>query len=175
MAPQQWRDRDRRHRRRVSRRADAGVDGARCRARRATARERPLVVFVTAYDDFALPAFETDAIDYVTKPVAEERFDAALDRVRAGCADALRDARGEQALGSRVSSRGCATSTSSFRSIIDYIEADDVYAAVHARGKRHLVRVSLDALERSLDPDDFLRIHRSLIVRLIPSGPSPHN
>ena len=49
---------------------------------------------------------------------------------------------------------------------IDYIEADDVYAAVIARGKRHLVRTALDTLERSLDPSIFVRIHRSYIVRI---------
>ena len=57
---------------------ESGLSVARAR----DAKSGPLVVFVTAYDSFALPAFETDAVDYLTKPLAEERFDAALDRVR---------------------------------------------------------------------------------------------
>src|SRR5206468_869123 len=57
---------------------ESGLDVARSRP----SRTGPLVVFVTAYDKFALPAFETDAVDYLTKPLNEERFDAALERVR---------------------------------------------------------------------------------------------
>ncbi|HEY4305023.1 MAG TPA: LytTR family DNA-binding domain-containing protein [Gemmatimonadaceae bacterium] len=130
----------------------------------------PLVVFVTAYDKFALPAFETDAADYLTKPLTEDRFDAALNRVR----ERLRLRRLAAAatpdtsrpylthLVSRVGVRDVIIPLET----IDCIEADDVYAAVLADGKRHLVRIALDALERSLDPSLFARIHRSYIVRL---------
>ena len=137
-------------------------------ARDGNARDMPLIVFVTAYDEFALPAFETDAVDYVTKPVAEERFDAALDRVRRRLA-LVRSATQRADDPPRIT-RFVARSRG--RDIVipldnvDYIEADDVYAAVHANGKRHLVRVSLDSLERALDPAEFLRIHRSVIVRV---------
>jgi two-component system LytT family response regulator len=137
-------------------------------ARTQTGHGAPLVVFVTAYDKFALPAFETDAVDYLTKPLTDRRFDAALVRVR----ERLRlrrladedAAKGSQVahLLSRVGSRDVIIPVTG----IDFIEADDVYAAVVASGKRHLVRVSLDELERTLDRTAFLRIHRSFIVRL---------
>jgi two-component system LytT family response regulator len=142
-------------------------------ARRREARSGPLVVFVTAFDKFALPAFETDAVDYLTKPLTEERFDAALDRVRHRLRlrklAALAEASGEPPtpeylshLVSRVGNRDVIVPLET----IDYIEADDVYAAVWSRGKRHLVRTPLDTLERALDPQLFARVHRSYIVRL---------
>jgi two-component system LytT family response regulator len=144
----------------------SGLDIARSRA-----GAGPLVVFVTAYDRFAVPAFESDAVDYLTKPVTEERFDAALNRVR----DRLRLRRLAAAadpdagqspylshLVSRVGTRNIILPLET----IEYIEADDVYAAVVAGGKRHLVRTALDALERGLDPAVFTRVHRSYIVRI---------
>jgi len=153
---------------------ESGLDVARSRAVRAG----PLVVFVTAYDRFALPAFEADAVDYLTKPLTEERFDATLDRIR----DRLRERRHAEQferasshsdgvasppryvphLVSRIGTRDIVVPLDS----VDYIEADDVYAAVIAKGRRHLVRTPLDALERALDPAMFVRIHRSYIVRL---------
>jgi two-component system LytT family response regulator len=142
---------------------ESGLDVARGRL-----STGPLVVFVTAYEKFALPAFEADAVDYLTKPLTEERFDAALSRVRerlrlrrlAAAAEPPEAYVGH--LVSRVGSRDVIIPLET----IDYIEADDVYAAVVAGGKRHLVRTPLDALERSLDPGLFTRIHRSFIVRL---------
>ncbi|MDB4874899.1 MAG: response regulator receiver protein [Gemmatimonadetes bacterium] len=144
---------------------ESGLDVARGRE----PRSGPLVVFVTAYDKFALPAFETDAVDYLTKPLTEERFDAALDRVRdrlrlRRIADTLEEEEPHDLshLVARVGVRDVIIPLET----IDYIEADDVYAAVIARGRRLLVRTPLDALERTLDPAVFARIHRSYIVRL---------
>jgi two-component system LytT family response regulator len=132
-----------------------GLDVARGR----DARTGPLVVFVTAYEQFALPAFDVEAVDYLTKPLVEERFDAALARVR----DRLRGRRTYAAhLVARVGTRDVIIPAES----VDYIEADDVYAAVIAGGRRHLVRAPLDALETTLDPSRFARVHRSYIVRL---------
>ncbi|MEO8620332.1 MAG: LytTR family DNA-binding domain-containing protein [bacterium] len=144
---------------------ESGLDVAR-------GRETPggtLIVFVTAHDKFALPAFETDAVDYLTKPLTEERFDAMLNRVRerlrlrrlAEVADAP-DMPYVSHLVSRVGTRDVVVPLET----IDYIESDDVYAAVVASGRRHLVRTALDALEQSLDARLFARIHRSYIVRL---------
>lgn len=117
----------------------------------------PLVVFVTAFEEFALHAFDVAAVDYLTKPVAEQRFDEALGRLR----DRLRGQRVYPAhLVARVGSRNMLIRTEA----VDYIEADDVYAAVISRGRRYLLRTSLDTLEGSLDPARFLRIHRSYIV-----------
>lgn len=151
---------------------ESGLDVARSRE----PRTGPFVVFVTAYDRFAIPAFETDAADYLTKPLTQERFDAALDRVRARMRERQHARRYEEIVASkgtpeprylphlvsRVGTRDIIIPLDS----VEYIEADDVYAAVIAGGRRHLVRTALDALERSLDPSVFLRIHRSYIVRL---------
>jgi two-component system LytT family response regulator len=153
---------------------ESGLDVARARE----PGTGPLVVFVTAFDRFALPAFEADAVDYLTKPLTEERFDATLDRVRhrigerrkAGEYERIAERNGGVTespryvphLVSRVGARDVVIPLET----VDYIEADDVYAAVVARGRRHLVRTPLDALERVLDPALFARIHRSYIVRL---------
>jgi two-component system LytT family response regulator len=148
---------------------ESGLDVARQR----DASTGPLVVFVSAYDRFALPAFETDAIDYLTKPLTEERFDAALTRIRerlrlrrlAAAAEAQSPADAVRSplthLVSRIGARDVILPVET----IDYIEADDVYAAVFADGRRYLVRTALDALERSLDASLFIRVHRSYIVR----------
>jgi two-component system LytT family response regulator len=144
----------------------SGLEVARAATR---AGGTPLVVYVTAFDEFAVPAFETDAVDYLLKPVTEDRFDAALQRVRERLAlQARAGARTPEppqyADRLRVHVRGgeelIATAT------VDYIAAEDVYARVHATGKRYLMRVTLDALERELDPAHFVRVHRSYIVRI---------
>jgi two-component system, LytTR family, response regulator len=114
---------------------------------------------VTAYDEFALPAFDVDAVDYLTKPLVEDRFDAALGRVR------------DRLAGRRVYASHLTTRVGNRDVIIpldgvEYIQADDVYAVVNANGRRYLVRSSLDALERALDPTRFARVHRSYIVRV---------
>jgi two-component system LytT family response regulator len=146
---------------------ESGLDVARSRE----TRTGPFIVFVTAYDQFALPAFETDAVDYLTKPLTEERFDATLGRVRERLRlrrqDQQRDERRDERryaphLVTRIGTRDVIIPLDT----IDYVEADDVYAAVFARGRRHLVRTPLDVLERTLDPALFARIHRSYIVRL---------
>jgi len=147
---------------------ESGLDVARHR----DAATGPLVVFVTAYDKFALPAFETDAVDYLTKPLTEERFDAALNRVRERlrlrrlAAAATSESDEPRAFLTHLVSRVGTRDVIIPLETIDFIEADDVYAAVLADGKRHLVRTALDALERTLDPALFARVHRSYIVRL---------
>ena len=153
---------------------EMGIDVARERGN----RQKTLVVFVTAFDRFALPAFAVDAADYLTKPLTETRFDETLDRVRARVT-ARRAAEQLAAHGvaeggaeylAHLVSRVGATDVIIPLETIDYIEADDVYAAVISRGgeggKRQLVRTPLDALERTLDPRAFARIHRSYIVRI---------
>ena len=148
----------------------SGLDLALSRGRDA----QTLVVFVTAFDKFALPAFDADAADYLTKPLTEARFDETVERVRRRI-DARRAAAqtsAEAPPGShrrylrQLVARVGQTDLIIPLDVIDYIKADDVYAAVVAYPKHHLVRTSLDALEESLDPRAFLRIHRSYIVRL---------
>jgi two-component system, LytTR family, response regulator len=127
----------------------------------------PFVVFVTAYDEYAVPAFETEAVDYLSKPVTPERLERTIARVRERLrADAVtRASEGTAArepvaqLVTRVGDRDVVISVAD----IDSIEADGVYARVTAGEQRYLVRSSLDALERTLSTA-FMRVHRSWIV-----------
>ena len=135
----------------------------------------PAVVFVTAHDEFAVRAFETQALDYLVKPLSEARFRAAMSRVRermkvkdaVALADRLRALLDGEASGtSRI-----AVPTETGQLLIDadevdWIEAEDYYSGIHAGGKRFRIRESLSALETRLDPAQFTRIHRSAIVRL---------
>ena len=166
-----------------------GFDVVRARG----AARMPYVIFVTAYDEFAVRAFETHALDYLVKPVNEARFAAALDRVRERMrfAEALEltrrighllaahdrrgDRRADGADAARaaplVPARRVVVPTSAGELVldvdeIDWIQADDYYAAVYARGRRHLIRESLASLAERLDADQFVRVHRSAIVRL---------
>jgi two-component system LytT family response regulator len=145
----------------------------------------PVLVFVTAYDEFAVRAFEKHALDYLLKPVSQERFDVTMRRVR----ERLRlEQAGRLArqlasfLGDDTAQRVWRTSSPPARRAlivptpsgdyvldpdeIDWIQAHDYCAAVHAGGRRHVIRESLHSLERRLDPDQFVRVHRSAIVRL---------
>jgi two-component system, LytTR family, response regulator len=119
-------------------------------------RNRPAVIFVTAHDTFAVNAFESHALDYLVKPVNERRFNDALDRAR----ERMRSRQPEHARRLVISNV-----------IVDvdevvWIEAEDYYAAIYARGRRHLLRESLASLESRLDPARFVRAHRSAIVNL---------
>ncbi|GJG87309.1 hypothetical protein tb265_24900 [Gemmatimonadetes bacterium T265] len=144
----------------------------------------PHVVFVTAYDAHALRAFEADALDYVVKPVAEARFAAAMARAHARVR-AQREVRALRAAAATGEAAGATLGTSfdaepARRLVVPgvagdvlldlgavrWIQADDYYAAVHAGGRRHLVRESLTSLARRLDPAAFVRVHRSAIVNL---------
>jgi two-component system LytT family response regulator len=143
-----------------------------------TTQDGPAVVFVTAYSEHALRAFEVNAVDYVLKPFDRERFRAALNRARA------RLAAGERAeLSSRLTavlaelerSRGFAQrilvrSDGRIRLVpvgeVDWIEAADNYVRLYAGAERHLVRETMAAMEARLDPARFARIHRSTIVNL---------
>lgn len=140
-------------------------------AARLVAGARPLIVFVTAFDHFGVPAFERGAVDYLLKPVTQERVDVALARVRARLA-ADEDAARYRAMASAATPSyiGRLVARVADRDIIipvdrvELVAADDVYAAVYAGGRRYLVRTSLDDLERSLPPERFVRVHRSFIV-----------
>jgi len=130
---------------------------------------RPLIVFVTAHDEFGVPAFERGAVDYLLKPVTQERVDATLGRLRARLT-ADEDAERYRALSSTQTYADRLVARVGNREIIipvdriELIVAEDVYAAVHAAGRRYLVRTSLDELEAALSPERFVRVHRSYIV-----------
>ena len=125
------------------------------------AAERPLAILLTAHDSFALRAFELNAIDYLLKPIDDERFAEAIDRVRRQLGRAVTSQWPERfsiRIGTRLS----------FVEAVDitWIEADGDYAALHVNGQRHLLRETLTTLSRKLDPSRFLRVHRSAIVRV---------
>jgi len=120
------------------------------------------IVFVTAYDKYALRAFEAGALDYLLKPFDDARFERALNRARDRIAQAASSPRTREFLA--VKSAGQV----SFLKIseIDWIEAADYYSCLHVGAKSHLLRRSLSELDQELDPSVFCRIHRSTIVRL---------
>lgn len=148
------------------------VSGLEVAAGASSSSGRPIVVFVTAHEEFGVPAFERGAADYLLKPVTQARLDVALDRVRARLAadaDAARwrahraappAPRFVDRLIARVGDRNVVIPADE----VELIVAEDVYAAVHAARRRYLVRTPLDELERSLDPERFARVHRSYIV-----------
>ncbi len=132
-----------------------------------TLEQRPLTVLLTAYEYFALRAFELRALDYLLKPVDDERFDDALDRAR----HALALHRGEAA-GTRVSRHATRFEVRLGSRVqlvhadeIDWVEAQGDYAGLHVGTHIHLLREPLQQLVGRLDPACFVRIHRSTIVR----------
>lgn len=122
----------------------------------------PAVVFVTAYDQFALRAFEAGALDYLLKPFDNARFDRALGRAK----ERITQSREFPAKTDRLVVKS--TGQVAFIRIpdIDWIEAADYYASLHVGTKTHLLRRRMSELERDLDPSTFCRIHRSSIVNL---------
>jgi two-component system, LytTR family, response regulator len=135
----------------------------------------PVVVFVTAYDQYALRAFEVHAIDYLLKPIDESRFRQALARAKAQ-ARARRDGAVDRRVGALLADHARHARRFLVRTRektvvvdagqIDWIEAADYYATLHAGGKAHLLRETLTELARRLDPARFFRVHRSAIVNL---------
>jgi two-component system LytT family response regulator len=135
----------------------------------------PAVVFVTAFDRYALQAFDLHAIDYLLKPFTRERFDLALSRAkaRAGRPDAdialatlLQHIQERPHHPSRVAVRQADRLVVIDWADVDWIEAADNYAALHTRSAEYLLRSTMAALEQELDPGQFVRIHRSTIVRI---------
>jgi len=136
--------------------------------RRLGAQSIPATVFVTAYDRYALLAFEANGLDYLLKPFGQERFDRALVRVR-------KQISAEVCLGESRLTRTFVTQLPIQEhgrivlvktADIVWIEADGNYARVHLRNRQHTVRETLQVLEHRLDPRDFVRIHRSAIVNV---------
>ena len=131
------------------------------------------VIFVTAYDEYALRAFDVHAVDYLLKPFARERLAAAIDRVRdreAGVGPAparLRaSARAPGASLERVVVRDGANVHVIAVGKIDYVEAQDDYVAIRTAGRTLLKEQTLGDLEGQLDPQRFVRIHRSYLLNI---------
>jgi two-component system, LytTR family, response regulator len=135
----------------------------------------PSVIFLTAYEQHALKAFEVHALDYLLKPVDDDRFAAAVERARklGDSASKLRlSERVLQMLGrdsEKYASRFVVRTGSRIQIVhaedVDWIAAAGDYAELHVRGRSHLLRETMNSLEKELDPAEFLRIHRSRIVR----------
>jgi len=139
-------------------------------------RDQP-VIFITAYDQYALKAFEVHAVDYLLKPFSAERFQEAIararERLRAKSLPALddldkfiSDARPRTGPAGRVLIRDGAHVHVLPVDKIDYVEAQDDYVAFKSEGKQYLKDQTLSAVEEALDPSRFVRIHRSFILNI---------
>jgi len=135
--------------------------------------EGPAVIFVTAYDQYALRAFEAHAVDYLLKPFGADRLKVALERTKERLGGKLPPP-AELAAAARPPAqyleRIVVKDGSRVHIIpvakLDYAEAQDDYVALAVEGKKHLKQQTLSNLEKGLDPERFLRIHRSYIVNL---------
>jgi two-component system LytT family response regulator len=151
----------------------------------------PMIVFVTAFDRYAIEAFEAHALDYLLKPVDETRLGRALDRVRARYQQRQAVAQREQLMalladltGKGEIEPGSGTGAAARRyavmlpirvgretlrldvAAIDWIDAAGDYMCVHAASQTHVLRATMRELEEMLDPEVFQRVHRSTIVNL---------
>jgi two-component system LytT family response regulator len=136
----------------------------------------PVVIFVTAYDEYALRAFEFNAVDYLLKPYDDARFASALDRARELVIRKRKDGvdtrltrlidhlegEGRDRILLKSSGEIIFLKTGE----IDWIEAEGDYVKFHVTGRTHLMRGTMAALEERLDPNRFIRIHRSTIVNV---------
>jgi two-component system, LytTR family, response regulator len=142
------------------------------------AKEMPLTVFVTAYDEHAIRAFEANALDYLLKPFSDERFEATMARIAARL-----DERGMREFGKRVLEmvsrepnreqwldrlvvKAAGTTRFVLVADVEWIEAAGVYVTLHVGAKEVLYRAALNDLARKLDPMRFVRVHRSAIVNI---------
>jgi two-component system, LytTR family, response regulator len=129
------------------------------------------VVFVTAFDQYAVRAFEVPALDYLLKPATEERLARVLDRVReylVGRTQGIQQtaAKEERRYWKRILVRGPRVMQFVDVQTIDWIEADRNYAVLHCAGAEHLVRSTIESFVAGLDPADFVRVNRSAAVNL---------
>ena len=139
----------------------------------------PAVIFVTAYDAFALRAFEVHAIDYLLKPFTRARFTRAMEHslrrlgqtngsagIEPGLLSLLESIRSERKAQGRIAIRSEQGVYFVRISEIDWLEAFGNYVKIHVGSQEHLLRDSLKCIEERLDPNRFLRVHRSAVVNL---------
>jgi len=131
------------------------------------------VIFVTAFDQYAMKAFDAHAVDYVLKPFSQERFDKALERARQRLGEKTppapelaRAARPPEQHSERIVVKDGARVHIIPVDKLDYAEAQDDYVELHSQGKSFLKQQTISSLEAALDPQQFVRIHRSIIVNL---------
>jgi two-component system, LytTR family, response regulator len=132
----------------------------------------PLIIFTTAFDQFALKAFDTNAVDYLLKPYTAERFNKAITRLYnfiSSNPDKTRQV-SDEITGSRYFSRVLVESGNKFVNLalsdILYIEAEKDYCRIHTDGKSYLSNYGIGVMEQRVDPAHFFRIHRSYIVNI---------
>lgn len=135
----------------------------------------PAVLFVTAYDQYALRAFDVHAVDYLLKPFTGERFRTAVSRARdrilrrapdPGLATLAATLRNRPEYLTRVPVRTGGRTVFVETGAVDWLEAADNYVRLHVKQREFLARETLGSLEARLDPERFVRIHRSLIVQI---------
>lgn len=143
----------------------------------------PAIVFVTAFDQYALKAFEVHALDYLLKPFTDERFKETLRQAKTNVEMREMNKLSQSLMALLKEHAGLQTDTLKRRSYlsrfmiklggrvvfinaaeVDWIAADNYYIKLHVGGKSHLLRISMNELEEKLDPEKFLRIHRSTII-----------
>jgi two-component system, LytTR family, response regulator len=146
--------------------------------RKIGAEHMPHVVFVTAHDQYAIQAFEINAVDYLLKPVIEERFVKALERAKGRLRSNVAADLNRQIISlletiasprsyvKRLAVRSGGKAVFVDVEDVDWIEGAENYVELHAGQVSHLLHVTMNTLEKSLDPEIFLRIHRSIIVNL---------
>ncbi len=140
-------------------------------------RPLPAVIFVTAYDQYALRAFDVHAVDYLLKPFTARRFQKALSRARAELQreggqsglerrlmDMIQDLGGDKRQPKRIVVKSSGRVYFLKVDEIDWIEAEGNYVRLHVGPNSHLLRETMKGMEAALDPDRFIRIHRSTIV-----------
>lgn len=135
----------------------------------------PNVIFLTAHEQHALRAFEVHALDYLLKPVDDDRFTAAIDRARKLFDSSLKTKMAERVLRmldekqEKFASRFTVRTGSRIQIVqadnVDWIRAAGDYSELHAHGRAYLIRETMASLEQRLNPATFLRIHRSRIVQ----------
>jgi two-component system LytT family response regulator len=131
------------------------------------------VIFVTAFDQYAMKAFDAHAVDYLLKPFSQERFEKALERARQRLGEKLPSAmelaaaaRPPQQYLQRIVVKDGTRVHIIPVDRLDYAEAQDDYVELHSQGKNYLKQQTISSLESTLDPERFVRIHRSTIVNL---------
>jgi two-component system LytT family response regulator len=138
--------------------------------------EKPLIIFSTAYDDFAIRAFEHSAVDYLLKPYSQKRFSEAIgkatNKIRQGVTgqDEIQDLRGKLEVTQEYLRRVVIKSGSKVIVLpvdeIHYLEAADDYVEVHTAREKYLKQKTMNYFEQHLDPNLFIRVHRSIIVSI---------
>jgi two-component system LytT family response regulator len=133
------------------------------------------VVFVTAYDQYAIKAFDAAAVDYLLKPFDENRFRASLEKVRRAMGERLQGTAASELKTSaqppgQYAQRIVVRDGTRVHIIpvnrIEYVEAQDDYVAIKSEGKSYLKQQTIGSLESSLDPSRFVRVHRSFLISL---------